>query len=105
VRVALEATGGIETAVGAELVATGPPVIVLNPAQVRSFAKAIGKRAKTDPVDAGVIAAFAGAMRPQLRPMPDAQARLLADLVARRRQIVAMIVTEEKRARMAASRR
>lgn len=103
-RVALEATGGLERAAVGELVEAGLPVVVVNPAQVRSFANAMGKRAKTDPVDAGVIAAFAAAMRPEPRPMPDAQTRLLADLVARRRQIITMIVAEENRTRMAASR-
>jgi transposase len=100
-RVALEATGGLETSAVAELAGSGLPVVVLNPAQVRAFAHALGKRAKTDPIDAGVIAAFVAAMRPQLRPLPDEQTRLLADLVARRRQILAMLVAEENRARTA----
>lgn len=103
-RVALEATGGLETPAVAELSAAGMPVVVLNPAQVRSFAEALGKRAKTDGIDAAVIAAFAAAMRPELRPLPDAETRLLADLVARRRQITAMIVAEENRARTATAK-
>ncbi|WP_027155644.1 IS110 family transposase [Mesorhizobium sp. WSM2561] len=103
-RVALEATGGLETLAVAELSAAGLPVVVVNPAQVRSFADALGKRAKTDPIDAAVIAAFAAAVRPELRPLPDAETRLLADLVARRRQIVTMIVAEENRARAATVR-
>lgn len=103
-RVALEATGGLETLAVAELAGAGLPVVVINPAQVRSFANAMGKRAKTDPIDASVIATFAAAMRPDVLPLPDAQTRLLADLVARRRQIIAMIVAEENRARMATSR-
>lgn len=103
-RVGLEATGGLETAVAAELAGGCLPVVVLNPAQVRSFAHAMGKRAKTDPLDAGVIAAFVAAMRPEPRPLPDAAARLLADLVARRRQILAMIGAEENRARRATSK-
>lgn len=103
-RVALEATGGLETLAVAELAGAGLPVVVINPAQVRSFANAMGKRAKTDPIDAGVIATFAAAMRPDVLPLPDAQTLLLADLVARRRQIIAMIVAEENRARMATSR-
>lgn len=102
--VALEATGGLETPCVAELSAVGLPVVVLNPAQVRSFANALGRRAKTDPIDAAVIAGFAAAMRPQLRTLPDAQTRLLADLVARRRQILTMIVAEENRARSATAR-
>jgi transposase len=103
-RVALEATGGLETLVAVELSAVGLPVVIINPAQVRSFAGALGKRAKTDPIDAAVIAAFASAMRPEVRPLPDGETRLLADLVARRRQIVAMIVAEENRARAATAR-
>lgn len=103
-RVALEATGGLETPAVAELSAAGMPVVVLNPAQVRSFAGALGKRAKTDGIDAAVIAAFAAAMRPELRTLPDAETRLLADLVARRRQITAMIVAEENRARTATAK-
>lgn len=103
-RVALEATGGLETATVGELAGAGLPVVVVNPAQVRSFAGALGKRAKSDPIDAAVIAAFAAAVRPGLRPLPDAQTRLLADLVARRRQILAMIVAEENRARTAAGK-
>ena len=85
---ALEATGGFETLAAAALGGAGLPVVVVNPAQVRSFADALGKRAKTDPIDAAVIARFAGATGVKPRPLPDAQTRLLADLVARRRQIV-----------------
>lgn len=96
-RVALEATGGLETAAVAQLHAAGLAVVVVNPAQVRSFALALGQRAKSDPIDAAVIAAFAAATRPQVRPLPDAQTRLLADLVARRRQILAMVGAEQNR--------
>lgn len=96
-RVALEATGGLETAAVAQLHAAGLAVVVVNPAQVRSFAAALGQRAKSDPIDAAVIAAFAAATCPPVRPLPDAQTRLLADLVARRRQIRAMIVAEQNR--------
>ena len=95
--VAVEATGGFETVVAASLGAAGLPVVVVNPAQVRAFAKALGKRAKTDPIDAAVIAHFAEATRPQARPLPDADTRMLADLVARRRQIIQMIVAEKQR--------
>ena len=97
VAVAVEATGGFETVVAASLAAARLPVVVVNPAQVRSFAQALGRRAKTDPIDAGVIAHFAEATRPEIRPLPDAHTRLLADLVARRRQIVGMIVAERQR--------
>jgi transposase len=95
--VALEATGGFETVAAATLAAAGLPVVVVNPAQVRAFAKAIGQRAKTDPIDAAVIAHFAEATRPQVRPLPDEATRLLADLVTRRRQIVEMIGAERQR--------
>lgn len=102
--VALEATGGFETLAAAGLSAAGLPVVVVNPAQVRSFADALGKRAKTDPIDAGVIARFAAATGIKPRPLPDEQSRLLADLVTRRRQITAMIGAEEARLRRAVNR-
>jgi transposase len=95
--VALEATGGFETLAAAALAAAQLPVVVVNPAQIRAFAKAIGQRAKTDPIDAAVIAHFAEATKPEPRPLPDAATRLLADLVARRRQIVEMIGAERQR--------
>ena len=97
--VAVEATGGFETVVAAGLAGAGLPVVVVNPAQVRAFATALGKRAKTDPIDAAVIAHFVEATKPQIRQLPDATTRLLADLVARRRQIVEMIAAEGQRAR------
>jgi len=103
--VAVEATGGYETVVAASLAAAGVPVVVVNPAQVRAFAQALGKRAKTDPIDAAVIAHFAEATRPQVRPLPDEDTRLLADLVARRRQIVAMMVAERQRQKRLAGKR
>jgi len=103
--VAVEATGGYETVVAASLAAAGLAIVVVNPAQVRSFAQALGKRAKSDPLDAGVIAHFVEATRPQIRPLPDAETRLLADLVARRRQIVAMIVAERQRQKRLTNRR
>lgn len=95
--VALEATGGFETVVAAALAGATLPVVVVNPAQVRAFAKAIGQRAKTDPIDAAVIAHFAEATKPEPRPLPDKATRLLADLIARRRQIVEMIGAERQR--------
>jgi transposase len=95
--VAIEATGGYETIVAATLSSEGVPVVVVNPAQVRAFAQALGQRAKTDPIDAVVIARFAEATRPQIRPLPDRATRMLSDLVARRRQIVEMIVAERQR--------
>jgi len=95
--VALEATGGFETVVAASLGAAGLPLAVINPAQIRAFAKALGRRAKTDPIDAAVIAHFAEATTPEPRPLPDEATQLLADLVARRRQIIAMIGAERQR--------
>ena len=105
VAVAVEATGGFETVVAASLAAAGLPVVVVNPAQVRSFAQALGKRAKTDPIDAMVIAHFAEAAKPDIRPLPDEAARLLSDLVARRRQIIGMIVAERQRQRRLVEKR
>jgi transposase len=99
--VALEATGGFETIAAAALATAGLPVVVVNPAQIRAFAKAIGQRAKTDPIDARVIAHFAEATKPDVRPLPDEETRLLADLVARRRQIVDMIGAERQREKRA----
>lgn len=97
--VALEATGGFETVVAATLASAGLPVVVVNPAQIRAFAKAVGQRAKTDPIDAAVIAHFAEATNLEPRPLPDEATRLLADLVGRRRQIVEMIGAERQRER------
>lgn len=102
--VAVEATGGFETVVAASLSAAGLPVIVVNPAQVRAFATALGKRAKTDPIDAKVIALFVAATKPQIRPLPDEETRLLAALVTRRRQIIQMIVAEKQRERQISDR-
>jgi transposase len=95
--IGIEATGGYETIVAASLGAAGLPVVVVNPAQVRAFAKAIGQRAKTDPIDARLIAQFVGATRPEIRALPDEATRFLADLVARRAQIVAMLTAERQR--------
>ena len=99
--IAVEATGGFETVVVAALAAAGLPVVVVNPAQVRAYARAIGARAKTDPIDALVIARFVEATKPEIRPFPDEDTRQLADLVARRRQIIAMIVAEKQREKRA----
>jgi transposase len=91
--------------VAAGLAGAGLPVVVVNPAQVRAFAQALGKRAKTDPIDAAVIAHFAEATKPQVRQLPDETTQMLADLVARRRQIVEMIAAESQRARRLTSAR
>jgi transposase len=98
-RVAVEATGGFETIVAAGLAGAGLPLVVVNPAQVRHFAQALGQRAKTDPIDAAMIARFVEATKPPLRALADEATQLLADLVARRRQIIAMIVAERNRER------
>jgi len=95
--IAVEATGGFETIVAAAVAGASLPLAVVNPAQVRHFARAIGKRAKTDPIDAAVIAHFAEAVKPEPRPIPNAEARLLGELVARRRQIIEMLVAERQR--------
>ena len=97
--VAVEATGGFETMVAAALAAAALPLAVVNPAQVRHFAQALGRRAKTDPIDAAMIARFAEATRLEPRPLADEATRFLADLVARRRQIIEMIVAEKNRER------
>jgi transposase len=102
--VAVEATGGLESVVAAGLGAAGLPVVVVNPAQVRAFAQALGKRAKTDPIDAAVIARFAAATRPAIRPLADAETTALADTLARRRQIIQMIVAEGQREKRASKR-
>jgi transposase len=102
--IAVEATGGFETVVVASLAAAGLPVVVVNPAQVRAFATALGQRAKTDPIDAAVIAHFAAATKPQVRALPDAATQALADLIARRRQIIQMIVAERAREKRASAR-
>ena len=100
-----EATGGFEQVVAGALGAAGLPVVVVNPRQIRDFARALGRLAKTDRLDAEVIALFAERVRPELRPLPDEQARLLGELVARRRQVIEMIVAEGNRARQLESRR
>jgi transposase len=99
--VVLEATGGYELKVTADLAAAGLPVAVVNPRQIRDFARAMGRLAKTDRVDAAVIAVFAERIRPAPRPLPDAEAQALGELVARRRQVVEMIVMEGNRRRAA----
>lgn len=98
--VVMEATGGFETVVAAGLAAQGLPLVVVNPRQIRAFAQALGLKAKTDALDAQVIARFAEAVRPAPRPLADEAARALGEMVARRRQLVEMIVAERNRRRM-----
>ena len=100
-RIVLEASGGLELPLVAALAAAALPVVVVNPRQVRDFARATGRLAKTDALDAQVLAHFAEAVRPELRPLPDAETQALRDLVARRRQLVAMLVAERQRRRAA----
>ena len=102
--VVFEATGGYETLAVSSLSAAGLPVVVVNPRQIRDFAKSIGRLAKTDVIDAGVIAHFASAVRPELRPMKDSASQELTGLVTRRRQIVGMIVAETNRLQAATRR-
>lgn len=95
--VVLEASGGYEGVIAATLAEAGLPVAIVNPRQVRKFAGAIGRLAKTDAIDAAVIAHFAQAVRPAARPLPDDLAVRLAELMARRRQLVVMINAEKQR--------
>jgi transposase len=103
--VVLEATGGFEQTVAAALVAAGMPLAVVNPRQIRDFARATGQLAKTDALDARAIARFAAKVQPEVRPVPDAQARALGELVTRRRQVIAMMTAERNRRRQLTSRR
>lgn len=95
--VVLEATGGLELPLTAALAASGLPVAVVNPRQVRDFAKATGQLAKTDRLDAQVLAHFGEAVRPTPRPLPDLQTQELAALLARRQQLIQMVVAEKNR--------
>ena len=99
VRILLEASGGLELPLVAALAATSLPVVVVNPRQVRDFARATGKLAKTDTLDAAVLAHFADAVRPALHPLRDAETQTLADLVACRHQPFTMPVAETHRRR------
>lgn len=96
-RIVLEATGGYEMAIAATLAAAKLPVVVVNARQVRDFARAKGKLAKTDVIDAEVLASFGEAIKPELRPVPDEKVRSLDALVGRRRQVVEMITAERNR--------
>lgn len=95
--VVLEATGGFEIPLVCAAGAAGLPVVVANPRQVRDFARAVGRLAKTDAIDAEVLALFAERVRPVVRPLPDEQTRRLDAVVTRRRQIIAMITAEGNR--------
>ena len=95
--VLLEATGGLELPLVAALAAASLPVVVVNPRQVRDFARATGRLAKTDSLDAAVLAHFAEAVRPPRRPLRDAETQVLSSLVARRQQVMTMLVAERNR--------
>lgn len=95
--VVLEASGGYESTAAGMLANSGFPVVVVNPRQVRDYARATGVLAKTDLIDAKVLACFAEAVRPQIRPLPDAYAQELSDIIRRRQQIVDMLTMEKNR--------
>ena len=95
--VVLEPTGGLELPAVAALAAASLPVAVVNPRQVRDFARATGTLAKTDALDAASLAHFADAVRPVVRPMKDAETQVLSSLVARRHQVIAILVSEKNR--------
>lgn len=96
-RIVMEATGGLETLLATQLAAAGLPVVVINPRQARDFAKATGQLAKTDQVDARVLAHFGEALQPPVRALPDEQTRALEATLTRRRQLVDMLVAEKNR--------
>ena len=99
--IVLEATGGYERAAVAALAAAGLPVVVANPRQVRDFARATGQLAKTDAIDAAMLALFAERVRPEIRQLPDAEAQALDALLASRRQLIEMLVAEGNRLALA----
>jgi len=101
-RIVLEATGGYEVPALSALGAAGLPVVAVNPRQTRDFAKAAGLLAKTDRIDATALARFAEAMKPEIRPLPDAAAQKLGALIARRRQLIQMLTAEKNRRQIAA---
>jgi len=102
--VVLEATGGLELPVASALAVAKLPVAVVNPRQVRHFAKALNRLAKTDAIDADVIAQFAEAVKPELRPIADADMQRFSELLTRRRQLVEMLVSEKNRLAVATTK-
>lgn len=100
-RIVLEASGGFEVAVVAVLAAGGLPVVVVNPRQVRDFARATGTLAKSDPIDARILAWFGEALRPEVRALKDEQTQALEALLKRRRQLMGMLTAEKNRLAMA----
>jgi len=104
-RIVLEATGGYERRVTAELMTAGLPVVVINPRQARDFARATGRLAKTDRLDARALARFGEAIRPALRPLPDEKAAELQEKLSRHRQLIQMRTAENNRLGHARSKR
>jgi transposase len=102
-RIVVESTGGYERRLVTKLAEAGLPVVVVNPRRVRSFGQALGILAKTDALDARLLALFGEKAEPEVRPILQGRARLLADLVARRRQLVSMVVAEKSRRETAAT--
>ncbi|MFC1537303.1 IS110 family transposase [Gemmatimonadota bacterium] len=102
--IVMEATGGYESKVAAELASSGLSVAVVNPRQVRNFARALGRLAKTDAIDAAVLARFAQDVRPEARKLPGPEEQALRAFVARRRQLVDMLVAEKNRFSRATSK-
>ena len=96
-RIVLEATGGYETALVVELQNVGMPVVVINPRRIRDYARSKGQLAKTDRIDARIIAEFARSLKPEVRELPNAQARQLKALLARRDQLLDIQVAERNR--------
>jgi transposase len=95
--IVVEATGGYETPLVVQLAEAGLPVVLINPRQLRSFATAVGELAKTDAIDARIIARFAHDVRPEVRPVPTENQRFFADLAARRRQLIVLRTAERNR--------
>ena len=96
-RIVLEATGGYETVLAAALAAEGLPVVVVNPRWVRDYARSVGQLAKTDRIDAMILARFAEVPELQVRELPDAQTRELRAMVARREDLIEMVIAEQHR--------
>ena len=101
----LEATGGYEMPVAGACAAAGLPVAIVNPRQVRAFAQALGRTAKTDAIDATVLAVFGARVQPVPRGVPDAATQALAALIARRRQLLDMLGAEQRRLQQATTAR
>jgi len=95
--IVVEASGGFEQALVSELAAAGLPIVVVNPTRVRNFARALGQLAKTDKIDAQVIAHFAQSIRPEVRPLADSDQQYIKALVTRRRQLIDMQTAEKNR--------